>query len=196
MRKLKLMGAVLGATLMGAAAAHAAPGYSTANVNMRAGPDIDFPRVDLIPEGSPLEIRGCLRDESWCDVIWAGNRGWVISEYLTFQRRGDYVLLPDVGLSALRIPVVRFAANDYWGRHYVGRPWYGERTRWYGYKPRPRQNWHAPPPGKRQPGWWRSGYQPYGGMKPPPEHGWKRPDRPGGPGGPPPPNRFDDRGRR
>lgn len=195
MRKLKLIGAVIGATLMGAAAAHAAPGYSTANVNMRAGPDIDFPRVDLIPEGSPVEIRGCLRDESWCDVIWAGNRGWVISEYLAFQQRGDYVLLPDVGLSALRIPVVRFAANDYWGRYYVGRPWYGERNRWYAYKPRPRQNWHAPPPGKRHPGWWRSGYQPYGGMKPPPERGWKRPDRPGGPGGPPP-NRFDDRGRR
>lgn len=176
MRKLQFMAALLCAALAGAAAANAAPGYSTANVNMRAGPDIDFPRVDLIPEGTPVDIRGCLDDESWCDVVWGGNRGWVISEYLAFEHRGRYVPLPDVGLVAIKLPAIRFVASDYWGRHYKTRPWYNDRNRWYAYKPRPRPGWHAPPPGARNPGWWRSGYKPFAGMKPPQET-WSRPGR-------------------
>src|SRR5688572_4250179 len=120
MRKLKLLGAVAGVLLSGIAAANAAPGYATANVNMRAGPDIDYPRVDLIPDGEPVEIAGCLSDESWCDVIWGGSRGWVVSEYLVFDYRGRYMPLPDIGLAAIRLPAIRFVANDYWGRHYVG----------------------------------------------------------------------------
>ena len=177
MRRLKLIGAVIGVMIGGVAAAQAAPGYATANVNMRAGPDIDFPRVDLIPDGSPVDIRGCLADESWCDVVWGGSRGWVISEYLVFDYRGRYMPLPDIGLAAIRLPAIRFVANDYWGRHYVGRPWYAERTRWYAHKPRPRPGWRAPPPGARKAGWWRTGYKPYAGMKPPAERWERRHDR-------------------
>ena len=129
MSKLKLIGAIAGLTLMGTAAAQAAPGFSTANVNMRTGPDVEYPAVDVIPEGDPVDIRGCLRDESWCDVIWAGNRGWVYSEYLAFERRGEYVSLPDVGPAAFSVPIITFAARDYWDRHYVGRPWYRDRDR-------------------------------------------------------------------
>ena len=131
MRMLKLIGAIAGLIVMGAAAAHAAPGVSTANVNVRTGPDTDFPSVGVIPEGDDVEIAGCLRDESWCDVIWAGNRGWVYSEYLAFDQRGEYVPLPDVGPEAFRVPFVTFVASDYWGRYYVGRPWWGERDRWF-----------------------------------------------------------------
>lgn len=175
MIKLRLIGAFAGLTLMGIAAAHAAPGFSTANVNMRTGPDTEFPAVDIIPEGEPVNIRGCLRDESWCDVIWAGSRGWVFSEYLAFEQRGEYIALPDVGPAAFAIPIIAFTAAEYWDRHYVGRPWYRDRARWYSYKPRARPGWHAPPPGHRSPGWWRSGYHAPGGMRPPPDRGWKRP---------------------
>lgn len=176
MSKLKLIGAIAGLTLMGTAAAQAAPGFSTANVNMRTGPDVEYPAVDVIPEGDPVDIRGCLRDESWCDVIWAGNRGWVYSEYLAFERRGEYVSLPDVGPAAFSVPIITFAARDYWDRHYVGRPWYRDRDRWYSYKYRPRAGWRAPPPGKRTPGWWRQGYRAPTGLRPPPDR-WRRDDR-------------------
>ncbi len=134
---LKLIGAIAGLTLMGIAAAHAAPGVSTANVNVRTGPDTDFPSVGVIPEGDDVEIAGCLRDESWCDVIWAGNRGWVYSEYLAFDQRGEYVPLPDVGPEAFHVPFVTFVASDYWGRYYVGRPWWAERNRWFAFQVRP-----------------------------------------------------------
>src|SRR4029078_13526074 len=143
--------------------------FSTANVNIRTGPDIDFPSVGVIPEGEPLSIEGCLRaeswgavrwdagggsrDEPWCYVRGAGGRGWVYSEYLAFDDRGEMVPLPDVGPAYFRIPFVTFVARDYWARYYVGRPWCRDRARWYGYTIRPRVGWHAPPPGPRRAGW-------------------------------------------
>lgn len=163
--------------MLGAAPALAEPGYVTANVNLRTGPDTDFPRVAVIPEGEPVDIRGCLRDESWCDVRWGPDRGWVYSEYIAFDYRGETVPLPDLGLAAFSIPVVAFVASQYWDRYYVGRPWYRDRARWYKFKPRPRHGWHAPPAGPRKGGWWRSGYVAPKGMRPPPDRGWKRPAR-------------------
>ncbi len=175
---MRTLGAALALAMLGAAAAHAAtPGYATANVNMRTGPDTEFPSVGVIPEGDDLYVKGCLRDESWCDVLWDGSRGWVYSEYLAFDYRGEMTPLPDVGLSVFGIPIVSFAAHDYWGRYYVGRPWYKDRARWESYRWRPRAGWHAPPPGPRKSGWWRSGYQAPKGMGAPPDRGWKRMNR-------------------
>ena len=178
MRLQTLAGAALAVAMLGVTAAQAAePGYTTANVNMRTGPDIEFPSVGVIPEGDDVFIEGCLRDESWCDVRWGPERGWVFSEYLAFDYRGEVVLLPDVGLSVFRIPVISFVADSYWRRYYVGRPWYKDRDRWRTFRPRPRLGWHAPPSGPRKRGWWRSGYSAPKGMRPPPDRGWKRPAR-------------------
>jgi uncharacterized protein YraI len=124
MKMLKLASAVLALSMTGALAAQAAPGFTTANVNHRTGPDTDFPSMGVIPEGTSVDVRGCLRDESWCDVIAGGNRGWVFSEYLALSRRGEYVPLPDIGLTAARVPVVTFLAANYWRQHYTGRPWF------------------------------------------------------------------------
>ena len=177
MSKLRLIGLVAGLTMLGTVAAQAAPGYSTANVNIRTGPDTEFPSLGVIPEGDDVDIKGCLRDESWCEVSWDGDRGWVFSEYLAFDRGGRYVALPDVGPAAFSIPLVTFIASDYWERHYVGRPWYKERTRWYAHKVRPRVGWRPPPAGKRNPGWWRKDYRAPTGLKPPPERDWRRPPK-------------------
>ena len=184
MKTGKIAGAFAVFLALGTVAAEASPGYTTANVNMRTGPDTDFPSVGVVPEGDPIDVRGCLRDESWCDVSWGNNRGWIYSEYLGFDYRGQVTLLPDVGVAAFGIPVVAFAASDYWGRYYVGRPWYADRARWYGYKVHARPGWRAPPPGPRKAGWWRSGYNAPHGMKAPPGQGWRRPDHRGnnGPG--------------
>jgi uncharacterized protein YraI len=174
--KIRALAAALAVATLSVAAAHAEPGYSTANVNMRTGPDTEFPSVGVIPEGEPIYVEGCLQDESWCDVRWADNRGWVYSEYIGFDRQGETVFLPDVGIAAFGIPVVTFVAADYWHRWYVGRPWYAEHARWEAFKWHPRAGWHAPPPGPRKAGWWRAGYVAPHGMRPPPEHGWHRPE--------------------
>ena len=171
----RLVAVIAAIATLGMASAHAEPAFSTADVNMRAGPDVEFPPVAVIPEGEPVYIKGCLRDELWCDVVWEDDRGWVYSEYLALDYRGELMPLPDVGLVEFRIPIISFAATDYWGRYYVGRPWYRDRDRWFSYRIRSRQGWHAPPPGPRRPGWWRSGYHAPSGMRPPPDRGWRRP---------------------
>jgi uncharacterized protein YraI len=174
MRLLGLAGAAILAVIMAAGAAQAAaPGFATSDVNMRTGPDTDFPSVGIIPEGATLEVFGCLNDESWCDVGWQDNRGWVFGEYLSIEYRGVVTPLPDVGLGGFGIPVVVFNAGEYWGHYYVGRPWFRERDRWIAFKIRPRDGWRAPPHGPRKAGWWRSGYRAPHGHRPPAEH-WER----------------------
>ena len=145
---------------LGAAAAHAEQGFTTADVNMRTGPDIDFPSVGVIPEGDPVYVEGCLRDKSWCDVRWEDERGWVYSEYLAFDYRGEMVPLPDVGLSVFRIPVIDVSIRRLLGS-LLRRPSLvpGSRAVVRDFRPRPRVGWRAPPPGPRRRGWWRSGYQ-------------------------------------
>ena len=56
MRRLVLAIAAIGA--LGATAAQADPAYSTANVNLRTGPDTDFPSVGVIPEGDEISVQG------------------------------------------------------------------------------------------------------------------------------------------
>jgi uncharacterized protein YraI len=114
------------------ALAEAAEGYATANVNMRAGPSTAYPAVTLIPAGAPLSINGCLPDVPWCDVSFVGGRGWVAGRYVqvTYQQRQVYV--GPQYYATLGIPVVGFNLDNYWGRYYRGRDFYGDRDRWRG----------------------------------------------------------------
>jgi hypothetical protein len=49
------------------------------HVNMRAGPSNDQAVVMRIPEGSTLEVVKC---HQWCEVIFAGRRGWVYQGFI------------------------------------------------------------------------------------------------------------------
>lgn len=105
------------------ALAWAVPGFSTGNVNMRAGPSTANPVVATIPEGSPVEIVGCLSGWSWCDTVWAGYRGWVAGAYLNAAWQGRAV--PFVTYAPrLGVPVVVYNGPAYWRRYYAGRPWF------------------------------------------------------------------------
>ena len=174
--RLRIVAVLIAFATLGSAAAHAERAFTVADVNMRTGPDVEFPSVDVILEGETVNIEGCLRDESWCDVSWEGGRGWVFSEYLAVEDGGRMVALLDVGLVEFRIPYVTFVAADYWDRYYVGRPWYRDRSRWFSYRIRARSGWHAPPSGHRSPGWWRAGYHAPRGMRSPPTV-WRRTER-------------------
>ena len=112
------------------AIAHAAEGYSTANVNMRAGPSTRYPAVAVIPNGTPLQIRGCLADTPWCDVEFYGGRGWVSGQYVqaTYERRRIYV--GPQYYRPLGIPTVTFSVGPYWDRYYRNRDFYRDRDRW------------------------------------------------------------------
>lgn len=54
----RLIGFAMACVLAGVStAAFAQDGYVTGNVNLRAGPDIGYPAVDVIPVGSPVAAR-------------------------------------------------------------------------------------------------------------------------------------------
>ncbi len=178
-------------------AASASQGYVTGNVNLRAGPDLGYPPIMTVPTGSDIDIQGCLDDYSWCDVIVAGNRGWVVGNYIQYVYEDQRVYVPDYG-PRLGIPVVTFVIGTYWGNYYRNRSFYHQRDYWYS-RPMP----HRPPPPRpgyrppsRPPGWdHRPGgdYRPPGGdHRPPPRpnpgNDHRPPPRPnpGGENRPPP----------
>lgn len=122
--------AAAGLFMLAPVVAQAAEGYSTANVNMRAGPSTRYPAVAVIPAGSSVEIRGCLSDVNWCDVEFYGGRGWVSGQYVQalYQQRRVYV--GPQYYRPLGIPMIRFSVDNYWDRYYRNRDFYRERDRW------------------------------------------------------------------
>jgi uncharacterized protein YraI len=129
---MRLKGALIAAMLLTPAAALAAPGLATTSISMRAGPGPAFPVVDRIPGGAHVNIHGCIRGDAWCDVSWAGDRGWVSSRYLDYLYRNRYVYLPDY-VDVIDVPVVPFVLDSYWASYYSGRPWYHRRAYWSDY---------------------------------------------------------------
>lgn len=77
--KLLIAGLALAGGSLAAAPALAANGYATGNVNMRTGPGTSYAKITTIPAGAPVTIYDC---PSWCNVAWAGRRGWVSSNYV------------------------------------------------------------------------------------------------------------------
>jgi uncharacterized protein YraI len=130
---MKLSGIFVAAMLLAVpTAALAAPGIVTTSVSMKAGPGPGFPVVDRIPAGARVNVHGCIRGATWCDVSWDGERGWVSARYLEYYYRNHYVYLPDY-VEVADIPIVPFALGTYWSTYYSGRPWYHRQAYWNNY---------------------------------------------------------------
>ena len=120
--------------------------YVTDDASLRAGPDVDYPLIDVIPAGSEIYVEGCTAGWEWCDVIAGGNRGWVDGYYVEYDYGSRRVLLPDYG-ARIGIPIISFAIGAYWESHYRHRPFYRDRSRWYRHPmshrppPRPGHGW-------------------------------------------------------
>jgi uncharacterized protein YraI len=117
------------------AAASAATARVTADLNMRAGPSTGFPVVTTVNDGAEVGVHGCVKGYSWCDVTWAGNRGWVYAAYLTYPYHDRYVPIVEYG-DEIDLPIIAFSVGTYWDDYYRGRPWYHRRDHW-------RSVWHG-----------------------------------------------------
>ena len=120
------LGALLLASL-GLASAQDA--YTSRPMNVRAGPNREYPLVAQLDAGAPLDVHGCLDDWSWCDVSFEDNRGWIYAGGVSFVYQGERVPLYSYG-PHLGLPVITFSLMTYWGSYYRGRPWYAQRDTW------------------------------------------------------------------
>lgn len=101
-------------------------GYTVRTTVMRAGPDYDYPAVRRVGRNARVDIYGCLRDRSWCDVGYRFDRGWVPGRDLVADYRGrrrEISLYPGIG-------ILSFIFGSYWDSHYRTRSFYAERPRW------------------------------------------------------------------
>ncbi len=104
-------------------------GYTTANVNQRSGPSTAYPPITVIPAGSPITIYGCLQDDTWCDISWGANRGWMSSLYLQVSYQSHRY--PVRGYTG--IPFITFNFGSYWNSYYQHKPFFGQKSKWSGY---------------------------------------------------------------
>ena len=142
MHKLALK-SMLGLAAMLPVAALAETAYTNTTVNMRAGPNAQFPLVAAIPAGLPVYVNGCVAGYTWCDVTVNGqDRGWIYADYLSYPYQNQPVTIISGG-ATIGLPIVTFSIGNYWDSYYRQRPWYGNRANW---SSRPANWWHQPAP--------------------------------------------------
>ena len=110
-------------------AAAAEEAFTIRPVDVFAGPSSEFPPVAQLPPSYRVELFGCLGDWSWCDVSYAGDRGWIYAADLVVPYQGSRITIIQYG-PRIHLRVVSFALIAYWDQHYRSRPFYRERTVW------------------------------------------------------------------
>lgn len=133
---------LMGALLVPGIAAAATAAIATTDLNMRTGPGTGYQRFATIPAGNRVTVYGCATGYNWCDVDWAGYRGWVSGTYLAYRQGTTYYDRPmsSVGIY-IGVPVIGYDVYSYHDRYYRGRPWYRshyERPRYDDWRDRPR----------------------------------------------------------
>jgi hypothetical protein len=105
---LKLCAVAVGLFTPGvAAAAIDAVVMTNLNLNVRAGPGVDYERIYSIEPGSIVTVHECVSDYEWCDIEWEDIDGWVAARYLSYEGEPVSLVGPSLG-----IPVADFDGYD------------------------------------------------------------------------------------
>lgn len=137
MRSIITLAALIAAAVpLAPAIAQSMHATTSGPTRLYSGPQRDYPSVRTLRRGSMVNLQGCLRDWSWCDVTYRGERGWIAGDALRIRHDGRRRGIA----SGMGIGVTTFAFGSYWDNHYQGRRFYGERQRWQsqydsGYRP-------------------------------------------------------------
>lgn len=103
-------------------------GITNADVNLRAGPDMAYPSVTVLPNNTSVTVFGCDAVQAWCDVEATGNRGWVAAQFINYAvpTAPAPVPLPQA-VATVQVPVVTYEVGPYWDAHYANQPFYAQR---------------------------------------------------------------------
>jgi uncharacterized protein YraI len=121
--------------------AEAARAYTTDTITVFGGPSPEYPPIFNLYPGTPVEVYGCIQGWTWCDVSFEGNRGWAYGEQLDYPYQGRRVPIYGFGYR-LGLPIIGFSFDDYWGRYYRDRPFWGERDRFRDFRFGERYDFH------------------------------------------------------
>lgn len=109
--------------MLSAGAASAWTAQATADINMRSGPGTGYAPVLIIPRGAVVEAGAC---SSWCQVFYAGYRGFVSSRYLA-PAGGYYQPAPPPPVVVVPPPYYRPAPPPYYRPPHHRRDRYDDR---------------------------------------------------------------------
>lgn len=111
-------------------AAGPAIAYTTADLNMRAGPGTNYQVLATVPRGGGVTVFGCTPDRGWCDAAFVNVRGWVSGRYLAYGAYPAYPAYPVAPPVVVSPPVVVRPVNPYPYRPYY-RPYRPYPRRYY-----------------------------------------------------------------
>ena len=90
--------------------ADAQTSVTTTALNLRTGPATAYPVIATVPPRQAVTVFGCTAGPGWCDIGWAGYRGWLAAAYLG---------------PVAAYPVVVYDPVVYHNAYYAGQPYYG-----------------------------------------------------------------------
>lgn len=106
-----LVGALLAGSLAGScASAVARPAFTTFNANLRSGPGVGSPIVDIVPDQAQIEVRSC--SGSWCRVNWEGAEGYLSSTLIAYGRRQAIIARTAPEVTTVNAMPPTFAYSD------------------------------------------------------------------------------------
>src|SRR5438132_11588021 len=82
MRSAIVAGFAAAALFLGPSLAQAAQGFIVDQTELKAGPDDQFPTVVEVQAGAEVNVFGCLSGNTWCDVSFQDERGWISGQDL------------------------------------------------------------------------------------------------------------------
>lgn len=106
MKRTIITAALASAAMLSAAQAQTI-GTATTDLNVRSGPDPQFPVTGLIRENRSATVLGCIEGSRWCQVDVGGQTGWAYSQYLRLT--GDIAVTlpaPQIEVNVAARPVI------------------------------------------------------------------------------------------
>ncbi len=98
-------------TALPTAAMAATGGWTSAAMTIHSGPGKTYPVIGHVAARSSLDVQGCLRDGSWCNVFSHGKYGWVHGKHVMIVSHKRHVTIAQAA-EAERPPIIVYDSHS------------------------------------------------------------------------------------